>query len=718
MSAFAETRTLPAAREVSTPTASPAVEIGDEASAVRYWRKRIESREALDDYKEWEKYAEEAKRFGKGQLLDDDDIQSWSQTGRGDPGVIVQVNLWRRIRAYYVDAVFSNNPNLAFRPKAGRSDPALLKQAAAVEAMMRYVWGECKQQAEARRALKDAWNKNVSVVKTDYDRARGLYRARWVPGAFVVDSECHGDLTRATWWAEKIRLPAARILEDDTFAAEKRLKLYERWKGSIHRGDLGGNEQLKTLYYVTSREGIDPLAAIKELAGETPTANGPKKVLFAIVEGFDEFLFTAPDPFPYLDEDEANYAVLTLDEEPGEWYGSPQWKILKGLIDAINWLVSFHVTIMKKKATNVVLVNKAIWKDGKSKLAGSSPMEVHDCDGPGDQAAHVLDLGSGDAGQLQSAEALHEWLARISGFNEVAQGESSGRKTAEEARYLQQNTSLVTKGSNISFDAFLNDMLHQVALATLYYVPQFSHVVGPDGSVMTQQVAMQPVADPMTGMTQPQPTAVSAPVDTETAQQYGAQSFVMNGQDFGMHMPDTAVTMSQEMLGPEGETIPGAPIFRNERAGEILRRGVEYFCGAEVAMNWPTQPLEDVKRDLLFTFEAGSTRADFRYDQQQAAVMALNLLGPIYQQTGALDAFYELLVVITQSLPLDNSERLVPPREQFIGGMQQAMVAAQAQQQDQQGRAEKKDAREERKTRATEARSAAGGGGMGGGMGA
>jgi hypothetical protein len=692
VSGFAETTKLQPAQDHPQPDRMPTSH-KDDQPLVRFWRKRVERRKSLEDFTEHKKYKDEAKKYGKGDLLDDDDIKSWKPTN-DDSGVIVQVNMWRRIRGYFVDAVFSANPNLAFAPKEGRSTPETLKNAASVKAMVKHIWDECKQQSEARRALKDGWNGNVSSVKLDIDRARELPRTRWCPYALIVDPECHGDMSRAMWVAEEMRLPAARILQDDTFPEDVRLRLYEKWKGHLQKMDEGGGmEQPRTLYYIYSREGVDPLAQIKALAGE-PVDQSERKVLLVVCEGFDEFLLVAPDPCPYLDEDEYPFPTLVLDEEPGEWFGSPQWKMLKGLVDAINWLVSFHCTIMKKKAQTVVLTNKAIWKGGADKLTAAAAMEAFEVDGDPKMAATKLDLGSGDIGQMQGAEMLHEWLARISGFNEVAQGQSTGRKTATEADYLQKNTSLTTKGSNISFDSFLNEMASQIARSALYYIPQFSRVIGPDGMVMTQQVqqvpvevppeAAQPGAPPPDPSQPPQvvmqPQAMPVPAPPEEAAQLGAVPFVLEGVDYGLRMPDTEVTTTPEGIGPNGEVIPGVPQFVNPRAGETLRRGVDYFCGPEVAMGWPVQPLEDVKRDLLLTFEAGSTRADFRYDQQQAAVMALNLLGPIYQQTGSLDALYELLVVITQSLPLANTDRMIPPREQFIGGMKAAMASAQAMQ--------------------------------------
>lgn len=718
MSGFAVTTQVEPPGEVARTSSLPAASGTDETQLVRLWRKRVEDRKGQDDFKENEKYKAEAKKCGKNDILDDDDVKSWEGASTTADAPIVQVGLWPRIRAYYVDAIFSNNPNLSFRPNEGRSSPETLKQSAAVEAMVKYIWEQCKQQPEARRALRDAWNSNVSVVEIVYDPARGLYRGRWVSGAFVPDGTCHGDLGMAYWVVKEMKLPVARILTDATFDKEKRLKLYEKWKPSLEKAETGGFEQVKTVYYICSREGVDPLAGVKELAGEIPEGS-PKKVLFAIVEGFDEFLFVAPDPYPYLDEDEYNTPVLTLAEEPGEWFGTPQWKMLKGLLQAINWLVTFHVAAMKKKATTVVLVNKTVWPAGADDLQGAAFMEGYYVNGDPRMAAMKLDLGSNDSGQLESAEKLFAWAERVSGFNQVAQGESSGRKTATEADSLQRNTALVVKGPSDSFDCFLNEWVRQLALATLYYIPQYSRTIGPDGMVMTQEVqaiptpmapAPGPDGAPPDPMAPPQvqdvPTAVPVPAPPEDAKALGAIPWLMDEtgqitheapvampgmpppqvQDFGLRMPDTQVEMTEgtvqvdEMGNPM--EVPGVPIFTHPTPGKVLTKGVDYFCPG-VAIDWPVfTDLDDVKRDLAFTFEAGSTRADWRHDKQQAAQAAITLLGPILQtMPGGFDALYELLQAYTQAMPNDNSDHFLPPREVFVQGMEAAMAAAQMAQQ-------------------------------------
>jgi hypothetical protein len=718
----------------------------DEAVQVIRWRKKLETRKGLEDYKTWEKYRDEAKQVVlKGELLDGDAVKAWKSKS-GD-GVVIQVNLAWRILNFYLDAIFSDNPNIAVRGRPGRINDQVLKWASSVEAMLKYVWDDTKQRDEVKRTLKEAWLSGIAAAHLVHDPARDLWKMQWCAGPLIVDPECHGDLKRARWYAIEYKMPALSVLRDKKYPADKRARLYQKWESAFTKS-AEGPEVCKTVYEVYSREGLDPLAALRELTGEMSAegegAAAPEvadgKVKFVICEGFDEYLMAAPEPCPYLDEDEANVAVLVLDEAPGLWFPPPVWKMFKGLIEAINWLVSFHTTDMKKKATDVILTNKEIFKDGPNKITGSAHCEVHEISGDPKMAAARVDLGKGDMTSLQSADGLLAWLERISGFNEVARGESSGRKTATEAESLQRNTSLVTKGANQQFDAFLKECLRLVGLATLYYVPAFSRVIGPDGMVMTQQAVQVPAMPPMgAGPEQnpqpgmgaegpaegppaegpPQPGAGPAPmqpqmqtvlqpmpVDPEEAMSLGAvPSEVLVAQagiqaampDPTPRMPDTQVTSTPESVDEFGNVIPGVPMFQHPTPGKILRRGVDYYCGPEVAANWPTQPLEDIKRDLLLTFEAGSTRADYRYDQQQSAMAALQVLGPIYQSTGSFNELYELLVVYTQSLPLSDSERLIPPREMFVGGMQMAVQQAQMQAQAEQQRADREVGAKEKK---------------------
>ena len=666
MSVVSENR--PEAAEGAMP--APPKKPRDTLTEVVFLKKRIEARKTAEDFVEWDKLRKDAKKFYKGDLLDESDVKSWEGDEGG--GVIVQVNMWRRILSFMVDAVFSMTPNIVTRSREGRQTDEMLASASSVEAMLKYVWDEMKQQPEVRRVLKDAWFGNIAAAKITYDKKRGLFGGRWCPGMLVVDAECHGDLRRAMWAAEEMSLPALQILRDETFPREKRAKLAEKWQGLANRTD---GETLKKIWYVYTREGANPWSILSDLLGEEgEEEEATKKKLLVICEDFDDYLLEAPDPCPYLDEDEIPYPILVLDEMPGELYGSPFWKMLKGLIDAINWLLTFFTTSMKKQATNITLVNKNIFKGRLSEFTGASNAEALFCDGDPSQATARVDLGKGDLSSLTAAEGLHDWLAKISGFNEVAQGESTGRKTAEEARYLQQNTSLVTKGASQSLDAFIEEWLRMLALATIYYIPQFSWVIGPDGQVMTGQVQDVPQGvDPATGQPVMGKGVVPVPVAPEMAQEVGAKAW----DDGSVRMPDTQVETTEPSVDELGQPVAGVPMFTHERAGEVLRKGVDFFIGQEKAMAWPTGKLEDVKRDLDFSFEAGSTRADFRNDQQQAATMALQVLGPMLQQAGGFEQMYEFMVAITKSLPLSNTDRLIMPRAQFIQGMGAAMQAAQ-----------------------------------------
>jgi len=638
----------------------PRAEPQDERAEVAFWRGRIERRKQQKDFTEWESIKKQAREFYKGNLLEQADRADWG-------GDTVELNMWRRIYSFFVDAVFSTNPNISVRPAVGRSDERTLAAASSVQSFLEYVWREKKQKQECKRALKDAWFGNISSAKMDFDSARGLWAFRWMPGLLIVDEQCHGDLSRAMWIAEEISMPIIRILRDDTFPRERRARLAERWGSSVSRLGDGGLDSSKKLYYVYTREGSNPPGVINELlGGGSLGGNRPEagetalKKLMVICEDFDEFLYEADNPCPYLDEDEYPVSIIHIEELPGDWYGSPPWKALQAMINALNWLMTYHIQDMKKKATDIILVNKQIVKN-PNKLVSDAHMTIEPVDGDPNAASARLNIGKGDMTALASAEQIMNWLDRISGFNEISRGESTGRKTAEEARYLQQNSSLVSKGPTQALDQFIEEVLRQIALASIYYIPQWSRKIGPDGSVVTSQV--QDVQNPLTGAVD----QVPGNVDPDEARSLGAE--VITGfEQYGLKMPGTEIS---------ADPITGIPSFSHPNAGITIRRGTDFFCGPGVASGWPTQKLDDVKRDLLMSFESGSTRADFRYDQQQAAMGAMQLLGGIYTQNGFGEQMYELILSYTRSLPLSGTDKLVPPREMFVQAIRQAAMAQQ-----------------------------------------
>lgn len=627
----------------------------DEAGEIKFWMTRIKSRLESEDYVEWDKVKKDAKDFYKGKLISDEFRKEWG-------GDTVELNMWRRTLIYFVDALFAQNPNFVVRPRPGRTDDRTLAAAASLEDFLRYVWSEMDMDEEARRVLKDAYFGNIAVAKWDWDKTRELPRMRWMAGRLVVDPEAHGALNRANWAVEEVSMTVLRILQDESFSLEKR-KAYSDRIG-ITVADIGSKmfDKQKKVYYVHTREGCNPIASLEVIDGGD--SYGSKNKLIIFVEDWDQYLFQTDDPFPWLDSDEFPFALLRLDETPGEFIGTPIWQMLQSMINALNWLMSYHLTDMKKKATDLIGVNKNIIKNPLG-LVTKSHMEIVECDGDPKMAVAPLNIGKGDQTSLQGAAQVMEWLDRLAGTSEIVRGEATGRKTAEEARYLQENSSLVLKGPGMALDGFLESCVRLLGLSSLHYIPAYSRSVGPDGQIMTK--AKQETIDPASG--QPVQNVVDQPVAPEEAESLGAVKWADDqGNDYGMRMPDT-----QASMGPMGLTMT------HPSPGKTLRRGVDYFVGPDAALNWPEMPLEDIKRDLMLTFEAGSTRAGWRADQQQAAQALLETFGPIYQQVGFPDQLYELLLTIAKSSPLPDTNRLVPPRAQFVAafnGMMQAQTAA------------------------------------------
>lgn len=628
--------------------------VRDESLEINLWKHRIRSRLESTDYVEWEKAKSSAKEFYAGRLADKGFVDEWQ-------GDVVELNMWRRILVYFVDALYSNNPNFVTRPRQGVKSSQALKNASAVEAQIKYVWDETEMDDETRRTLKDAYFGNVSGAKWVWDQERELPTLRWIVGKIIVDPEAHGSLNRANWVAEECTMSVMRILQDGSIPVEKRQRYAQQLGIDPSSAVPAMLDRQKKVYYVISREGANPVSELEVFTGQ----KRPKKKLLVFVEDSFEYLYEAEDPYPWLNDDEYPIALLRIDEQPGEFIGSPMWSMLQSMISSLNWLMSYHLTDMRKKATDLIGVNKNIIKNPKS-LGSKAHMDIVECDGDPRVATAPLDIGKTRQGTtLESANAVMTWLDRLAGTSEIVRGESSGRKTAEEARYLQQNSSLILKGPGVSLDKFIGTCVRYLGLSSLHYLPQFSRFIGVDGSIMTRVV--QQGIDPMSG--QPVQQIVEAPVDPSEAKGLGAVEFKDDfGKSYGFRDRGTQVSM-----GPMG------PVFQHQQAGKVVKRGVDRL-GDDVAVNWPTGPLEEIKRDLVFTFEAGSTRAEWRYDQQQAAFALLQTLGPIYQQAGFADQLYELLLVITKSSPLPDTDRLIPDREQFVStfmGMMQAQQQAQ-----------------------------------------
>jgi hypothetical protein len=659
---------------------------GDKARIAEFWKARIGKRKGMEDYTKWTDIAKRAREAFHGDLLDKTKLD---QMGDGTVGACN--NSWRRIASYFWDAIFSSIPISMVRPAEGRNDELTLGGASAVQAFLKHVFNDAKIGDVFLCVLKAAYFDNVCAAKVEFDPLRGYFRVRWVPH-FLVDAMAHGDLSNALWVVEEIKVSRMSVLSNPTFPLSERQKLATKWAEKAGSSGMDFDTEA-CLYYITSREGADPQATVAALvAGQAPEKQ--PKACFVVCDDYAGLLYEHADPTPWLDEDEYGYPVCTLEKLPGEWYGSPPWKLVEPLINAINWLITFYVTAMKKRAMDIHLFNKEIVKDVK-KITASSCFEAHGVDGDPSKAHSRVDLGANDTAQLQGAEALQGWLDQLSGFNEVARGESSGRKTATEVDNLQKNTSLVVKGPSRSFDSFMGECFRQMGLASILWIPAFSWKIGPGGEVMTRKatgnmIPGAPVIDPATGMPQvdpatgapkmgkPTPEIVDVPVEPQEAAEVGA---IDDGTGLGPRMPGTEVTESPLMAGPDGMPMQAPISATHPEAGKTLKKGVDYFIGDEWAAKWSLgigpKSYEDTKRDLRFVFEVGSTRADFRAEQQQASMLGLQVLAPYLQQTGSFKELHALLQDFNQSLPLASPERRLPPLDQFEAMMTQAMQAAQ-----------------------------------------
>jgi len=639
-----------------------------ESDKIAVWKHRIKKRLNDEDYSDWEKAKKDAKDFYKGKLIPDEHRKDWG-------GDTVELNMWRRILTYFVDALFSQNPNFVVRPRAGRDSSALLPAASAVEDFVKYAWDETSMDEECRRVLKDAYFGNLSAAKWDWDLKRGIPRMRWITGKLIVDSGAHGDLSRARWIVEEMEVSLLRILQDDTFPLDKRQRYAAKLGLSASTDNSAFLDRIRKVYYVYTREGDDPVACLDVFGAQ----GGEKNKLIVFVEDSDEYLYEADNPHPWLDDDEFPFAIMRVDEMPGEFFGSPMWTMLHSMVNALNWIMSYSMTTLKKQATTIIGVNKAIVPNPKG-LATKAHMEIVECDGPPDQAAAPLNMGKGQVqGSLQDAEAVMSWLDKLSGMSDIVRGESSGRKTAEEARYLQTNASLILKGPALALDKFLETCVKYIGLSGMYYIPAFNRTIAPDGSIIAGVAQDQPVMGPQGPAVGPdgkpviQKVVMQQPVAPDEAKSLGAQEWKDDfGRSFGYHVDGT-----QASIGPDGQ-----PMLQHPQPGTLVRPGIENIIGVECAKAWPVMDLKEVKRNFLMSFEAGSTRAEWRQDQQQMVQAAMQVLGGIYQTAGFPEQFYELLLTYTRTLNLPDTNRLIPPREVFVAQMKAAMMAQQQAAQD------------------------------------
>ena len=606
--------------------------------AVNFWKTRIHSAQKLQSYVDHQKSKEEARSFYKGNLFSKSDMGNWD-------GDIVQANLFKKHVNFIVDAVYAQDPTIRVVTEAKvASDPRAQANATAVETHIKYVIKEEKIGQEIRRIWKDSYFGNLSTAKIDYDRKRGLWRAKWVAGMLICDPDAHGDLTRARWTAECVQLPRYRVWQDPTFDinARKEIQAKSSTGSTIEYGDNEKGRDLYTLWYVYTKEGLDPFNVDIE---------NPQKEylrLIVIAEDYDKFLLNQKDPTPWLDEDEFPYVIMRQDELPGEFIGPAPWELIKSAVLAFNWASSYHMSDMRKTASRPIGydINKL---PDTGPLFSRKAMVPIGVDGPVDDTVlRPLDIGAADKTIFESAQFFYELIDKLTGIDEIARGEEGRTKTATESEILQQNSSIILRGPTKALDEFQNDLVRKIALATLFYMPQFSLFVE-NGIVMTKMIQQVPIVDQM-GMMQMQPQVMPVPaqLDPNQMMEYGA-------------MP----------------TGMGSSIIPNYQGEKYLVKGADYYHGDQVAMNWPTLPFEEIKCELSFTVEAGSTRLEKRVEKQKAALNLLQTIGAEYVQIGAWPQYYEIIAQVIKSFDVDNLDKILISKEEFVQKRMMAMMMMQ-----------------------------------------
>ena len=600
-----------------------------ESARINFWKSRIESTAKLNTYQDFKRSKDSARAFFRGDFFSQDDKSKWE-------GDIVQANLFRRTVNFMVDAIYAQNPNIRvmLRRKGG-----MLGQAAEIlEDHLEYVFEEENLRAEVRRTWKDAYFGNLSATKLDFDRERGLWRAKWVAGLLICDPDARGDVSRARWIAEQVIIPKYRVWQDETFDPEARQQIKERSStsdisyseyGTTNESispDKNENKDAEVLWYIYTKEGIDPLSGSEQ----GPTRNR----LIVICEGCDKFLLNLENPTPFLDNDEFPYAILRLDELPGEFIGPALWRLVEGVVVSFNWAASYHMSDMRKTASRPIGYDKNKVDDPDKTLKSRKHMVPVPCDGPPKDIIAPLNIGAADKTIFDSVQFFRDLLDKITGIDDIARGEEGRTKTATESQILQQNSNIALKGPATAFDFFLNDMIRKLGLASLYYTPAFSTVQGPDGQFYTRQVVQvpTPMPDPMTGMV-------------------------------GMAMQPQII-----QVPAMGATQP--------------IKGIDYFHGDQAAMVWPQMPFEEVKCELNFSIEAGSTRVERRLEKQRTVSELMNTLGVELSNLGFLGEKWELWNQYLEAFEVSNKSKILPPKEMFIMQgqmMMQAMMQQQAQ---------------------------------------
>lgn len=625
----------------------------DETRQVNFWRGRLDAAKKAPSFEKYKADKEGAYKFYFGEQMSKEEISEWG-------GDSVQANLFVRTINFMTDSVYNQDPAIRCPARAKtRANPNYQKWSAAVEHHLTYVFEEEEIGVEVRRTFKDSICSNLAVAEIDFDRERGLWRGKWVPGEFLFDPDAHGDLRRARWVAKQVQLPRYRVWQDKTFPEDVRKELKEKQASGFDNTVAYTNEEqdeidkrvdVETLWYIYTKEGVSPLK------NEDDTV---QIRLMVCAEGFDRWLLNKEDPTPWLDADEYPFEICQIDDVPGHFRGPALWRRIEAVCKAFNWAASYHMEDMRKTATRPIGYdgNKI---DDPAQLTSRKHMTPVECNGPPKDAVSPLNIGGADKTIFDSVNFWYDMLDKLTGVDEVARGEEGKTKTATESQILNQNSTIALSGPGKALDKFLNGLLRKIGLATLYYTPQFSVYMDEQGNVVTRHVAQVPQIDPLTQMPAMGPDG--APVMQEEIQVAPAQLTEEQAAEYDIE------------ISPDGSVVP-----QPDKANQYLIKGIDYFHGDEVAKAWPVIPFEEIRCDLAFQIEAGSSRASRRLEKQRNAQALLQTVGAELRQLQLWPYYYECLNTVVESFELEDKDKLFPPKDEFIAAMQQQqMMAMQA----------------------------------------
>ena len=640
-----------------TPPETAHIQEEEVRTQISFWRGRIDSASKLPQYENFKKTKEAARAFYKGEIFTEAEKNNWE-------GDTVQANLFKRVVNFMTDSVMMQSPTIHVRSRNKSGTNPLSPQGAdIIEKHLKYVFEEEDLRTEIRRIWKDAYFGNLSAAKIDFDRARGLWRAKWIAGLIVLDPDARGDVSRARWMAEMVVMPRYRVWQDQTFDPKVRQEIKGRFSNSsdgsssYYSNDTGmpGKEDKdnEVLWYIYTKEGITPLKygidpdADRAAKGE----NSPNRLL-VLCQGCDKWLLNTENPCPFLDDDEYNIAFLRLDETPGEFIGTALWDTLKAAVSSFNWAASYHMSDMRITAARAVGYDKN--KIDDPSLLKSRKHQVNiPVDGPPKDVLSPLDKGQSDKTIFDSVMFFHDLVDKLSGIDEIARGEEGRTKTATESQILQQNSNITLRGPSAALDYFMNDVVRKIGLATLYYTPAFS--IFPMDVPSVDPLLGIPLTDPLTG----------AP-KTEK-QFFTRQAVQMPVMDPMSGMPAVDPMTGQPAMQQQIQVIPA------EGATQAVK-GIDYFHGDEAATFWPVLPYDQIKSDVFFSIEAGSSRYERRQEKKQEVTELLNTLGLDLKEKGMHGELWELWNHYLDAFQIDDKSKVLPPKDQYIMLAQQAQM--------------------------------------------